>query len=170
MLQVLVILTPLIYIAVLETLFAINRSNDGLFTVGNDSWLHYGWTYVPALMILSVHMLYSSVKFSIKVLSPYSALHNDSVPASISIHDHPLSRISLHELFISIRRRQIAVFAATLAVLLAPVLSIAVSGLYRAENYIQHAKSQTTDCLELQRSDHTESDLACEGLQPRERV
>jgi hypothetical protein len=61
------------------------------------------------------------------------------VPASVSIHDHPLSRISLHELFVSIRRRQLAVFAATLAVLLAPVLTIAVSGLYTAENYTQHA-------------------------------
>ena len=57
--------------------------------------------------------------------------------ASISVDDHPLSRIALHEAFVTAKRRRFGVLAVTIAALLAPILTIAVSGLYTPENYHQ---------------------------------
>jgi hypothetical protein len=140
--RLMVILTPLLYISILEILFTFSQSNDGLLGIDNNSWAHYGWTYLPALLILCLHVLYTSVSFNIRLLTPYLTLHRGSVPALVSVVDHPLSRTALHELFWSVRRGQRAVFAITVAMLLAPLLTIAVSGLYTAENYVQYAEAR----------------------------
>ena len=133
--RLLTVLAPLAYIVVLEVLFATSKSRDGLIDVDHSSWTHYGWTYLPALAMVCLQTLYASVAFYIRLLSPFATMKASPAHASISVHDHPLSRIALHEAFITARRRQFGVLAATIAALLAPLLTIAVAGLYTAENY-----------------------------------
>ncbi|OQV09514.1 hypothetical protein CLAIMM_13628 [Cladophialophora immunda] len=136
--QPLVVLIPLIYAAILEILLRVSESNDGLLGIDNNSWVHYGWTYIPALLMVCVQMLYASASFSIRLLSPYFMLHRGSAPAPISVTDHAISRTPIHELFVSARRGQKAVVVITVAILLAPLLTIAVSGLYNPETYAQN--------------------------------
>ena len=135
--QLLAVLAPLAYIVVLEVLFALSQSRRGLTNVDTSSWTHYGWTYLPALAMICLNALYTSVAFNIRLLSPYAAMKAASVPASISVSDHPLSRIALHETFVTAKRKQFGVLALTIAALLAPFLTIAVSGLYSPERYRQ---------------------------------
>ena len=135
--QLLTVLAPLAYIVVVEVLFTTSQSRGGLTGVDLSSWTHYGWTYLPALAMVCLKTLYTSVAFKIRLLSPYATMKASSSQASVSVSDHPLSRIALHEVFVTARRRQFGVLAVTIAALLAPFLTIAVSGLYTPEHYHQ---------------------------------
>ena len=135
--RLLVVLIPLVYVVVLEILYQVSLKNDGLAHVDTSTWAHYTWTYLPALLMVGVHLLFSSIDFNIKVFSPYSALHKSAVSSTTSVLDHPLARIALHQLWISGIRLQFAVFTSTLSVLLAPLLTIVVSGLYIPQTYSQ---------------------------------
>ena len=135
--KLLTVLAPVAYIVVLEVLFATSRSRDGLIDVDQSSWTHYGWTYLPALAMVCLQTLYASVAFYIRLLSPYASMKASPVEASISVRDHPLSRVALHEAVFAAGRRRFGVLASTIAALLAPLLTIAVAGLYTAENYHQ---------------------------------
>ncbi len=133
----LVLLCTLIYIVILEILWTINQAHDGILEIDTNSWLHYGWTYIPALLMVGIGTIYGSASTSIKMVNPYVMMRKGPVPGKICIQDHPLARVGLHELFVSGKRHQLAVFFGTVAVLLASILPIAVSGLYTPVVYGQ---------------------------------
>lgn len=128
--RIAMVLGTLVFIIVLEILLTVSQSRHGLVAIDTNSWPHYGWTYIPALLMVLLRITYDAANFSVKLISPYMKMFKNPVPANISIQDHPLSRTSLHELVISGKRGQVAVFITTIAALLASLLPIAVSGLY----------------------------------------
>ena len=122
-------------IVALELLYQHSQRHNGLVDVPVDDYSHYGWTYIPAFIMLSTGFLVSMVDFSAKIYQPYHALRNGAVPASRSILENPLGNIAIRGLWSAMRKRHYAIIATTLAMLLAPVLTIAVSGLYTAGSY-----------------------------------
>ncbi|KAJ9604488.1 hypothetical protein H2200_011324 [Cladophialophora chaetospira] len=140
--RVLIVVIPLVCLALLQVLLVESMSKNGLCDVSSNSWVHYGWTYIPALLMVCIRLTYDTVKFSIQTLSPYSIMRRAPTTANISVEDQPLTRIALHELFLSLRRRQLATFTSTAGALLAPLLTIAVSGLYTTENALRNVKVQ----------------------------
>lgn len=81
---------PLIYIIVLEVLLTISRSHKGIASIDNNSWLHYGWTNIPAFLMVAVGLAYDDANASIKIINPYAQMCKGSVPGIISIQDYPL--------------------------------------------------------------------------------
>ena len=128
--RILVVLVPVIYIIILEVLLTFSRSHNGILSTDTNSWLHYGWTYIPATMMVIVGIAYDDVNASIKTVNPYTNMRKGSVRGILSIQDQPLARTSLHDLYTSGKHIQVAVFATTVGVFLTTILPIAVSGPY----------------------------------------
>src|SRR3569833_3205854 len=68
--RVVVCLVLLAYIVTLELLLRKSDSNDGLGDVGDDSYLHYSWTSLPALALGISTVAVSTIDFTSRLVSP----------------------------------------------------------------------------------------------------
>jgi Protein of unknown function (DUF3433) len=130
----LVLIIPLALIAVLEVLYQRSHRSDGIFDVKSQGSLRYTWVYIPALVMIGVGSCYQMVDFGVCVFQPFHNLQKGSAPAQKSIMSTQFAKVPVHRLFNAIRKRQLIIVASTTAVLLAPMLTISVSGLYSAQN------------------------------------
>lgn len=55
----------------LEVLLDQSRSHEGIGNVGDNSYIHYTWTSLPALVFGGLAMVFSSMDFTIRSLAPY---------------------------------------------------------------------------------------------------
>lgn len=133
--RLLVLTLLIVLIVILEVLYQYSRRHDGLVNVSRSTYSHYGWTYIPAAIMVSVGALLSMVDFNARVYQPYHALRRGAVPASDSILENNMGEIALHALFSAVQRGHYAILATTSAMLLSPILTIAVSGLFTAGSY-----------------------------------
>ncbi|KAI0970526.1 hypothetical protein F4678DRAFT_462227 [Xylaria arbuscula] len=58
----------------LELLLHKSATQDGLGDVGYDTYIHYTWTAIPALLFGALSMIFAAVDFQIRTLAPYMAL------------------------------------------------------------------------------------------------
>lgn len=63
-------------IIALEMMLRKSNKEDGLGDVGNDTYMHYLWTTLPALSFGLITMAFSSMDFRIRSLAPYMMLKN----------------------------------------------------------------------------------------------
>jgi hypothetical protein len=61
-------------ILALELLLRKSNFEDGLGDIEGDTYIHYTWTVIPALVFGALAMAFSSVDFQIRSLAPYMAL------------------------------------------------------------------------------------------------
>ncbi|RAH42332.1 DUF3433 domain-containing protein [Aspergillus brunneoviolaceus CBS 621.78] len=127
--RIITVALPLLVIAGLETTYQISSRHNGLGTVSGE-YIRYIWVYIPAVIMLVVRIFFDSIHFSALVLQPYLDLRRGGVTAPRSIMENHLSSPTLVSFFKATLRRQGAVGATAVAVLLAPILTVAVSGLY----------------------------------------
>ncbi|KAJ2981190.1 hypothetical protein NUW58_g6748 [Xylaria curta] len=55
----------------LELLLQKSNLEDGLGDVGNDTYIHYAWTAIPALVFGALSIAFSAVDFETRSLAPY---------------------------------------------------------------------------------------------------
>jgi hypothetical protein len=132
--QIATIALFVICIILLEILYRLSNARGGILHVNTNSYAHYAYTYVPAFLMVALHLLFSAIDFNIRLLQPYWLLARGARSAGIVL-DHSFSRTGIQELWVSARRRHWVVLATTLGSLLAPILTIAVSGLYTPGSY-----------------------------------
>ncbi|PYI19440.1 hypothetical protein BO99DRAFT_458912 [Aspergillus violaceofuscus CBS 115571] len=137
--RVITVALPLLVIAGLETTYQISSRHNGLGTVSGE-YIRYTWVYIPAVIMLLVRIFFDSIHFSALVLQPYLDLRRGGVTAPRSIMENHLSSPTLVSLVKAILRRQGAVGATAVAVLLAPILTVAVSGLYLTQE-MEHSQA-----------------------------
>jgi len=127
--QVTVIALPLTIFACLEVTYHISRKASGLDDApSNQSW-HYAWTWIPAATMTLVGLLYSSLAWSVALLDPYSILRTSDVPVRQALYKVNLSKAPVQLTYRAIRLKRCALLAIGISALLAPFLTIIVSGL-----------------------------------------
>lgn len=120
-------------IAALELVLYLSRTNDGLGTVSTDDYLHYLWTVLPSVVMVSIGLFFGSLDFNIRCLAPYARLKQAkgaSFDESMSLDF--LDALSITTVIRAIRTRNLAVLATTLTTLVSAFLTITTSGLYYA--------------------------------------
>ncbi|KAI2818566.1 hypothetical protein CBS115989_5050 [Aspergillus niger] len=141
------IVLPVLIIAGLEASYQVSARQDGLGTVTSGGYIHYVWAYLPALIFLIVRIFFDCIHFSAMVFQPYLELRQGGVTAPGSLMENHLSKLTLFSFLTAIKRKQWAVCATGFTVLLAPALTVAVSGLYSTQDimYTRSASIARTD-------------------------
>ncbi|KAK6530644.1 hypothetical protein TWF281_007483 [Arthrobotrys megalospora] len=134
------IIFPIAIIVVLEVLYRKSVREQGLAYIPDGGYVHYTWVYVPAFVMVVIVTLFNMLDYATRCIAPYQAMRADSTVASRGILYNPNGKLTLPALWHAIKQKHITVIATTFAVLIAPVLTIAVSGLF----YAQLAASTST--------------------------
>ncbi|KAJ5835440.1 hypothetical protein N7447_001466 [Penicillium robsamsonii] len=130
-LRITVVILPIAVIIGLEVVYHISTSGAGITPVdGKSPYIHYIWTYVPALIMFIIRCLFTSVEFNTRIIQPYSRLRQGLAPPETSILENQLRKIAPFAVFDTLRKRQWALTAATISLLLAAINPIVVSGLF----------------------------------------
>ncbi|KAJ5164017.1 uncharacterized protein N7500_005847 [Penicillium coprophilum] len=133
-LRIAVVIIPLAVIIGLEVVYHISTNGRGITLVdGKSPYIHYIWTYVPALIMFIIRCLFTSVEFGTRIVQPCSRLREGFAPAETSIFENQLRKIAPFAVFDTLRKRQWALTAATISLLLAAINPIVVSGLFTAK-------------------------------------
>ncbi|KAI9927421.1 hypothetical protein MW887_003034 [Aspergillus wentii] len=131
--QTVTILLPILIIGGLEAAYQVSKSKDGLGTITSTGYIQYVWVYIPALVMLLVRIFINGIHFSLMILQPYLQLKRGAATASSMMENH-LSKITLYSFWCALFKKQFILAASALSVIIAPILTIAVSGLYSTED------------------------------------
>ncbi|KAF9895107.1 hypothetical protein FE257_000009 [Aspergillus nanangensis] len=132
--QVLIFLGPIGLVIALEILFQQSERNHGIADIGSSAYIQYTWSYIPAVTMFAVALMYNLLDFGARVFQPYSLLRRRASTAATSILNPQLGKITAKCFYDSLRQLQPATAATSLAVMLAGLLPIAASGLYTMRN------------------------------------
>jgi hypothetical protein len=117
-------------ITTLELTLRKSDHDRGLGDVGDDTYIHYTWTAVPAVVFGALSMMFSSMDFSIRSLAPYNALKQGVTGKkyqSLDFMNMSIPRTIFHE----IKSANIGAVAATAAFLVASVFTIFSASLFQ---------------------------------------
>ncbi|KAJ5622129.1 hypothetical protein N7528_005361 [Penicillium herquei] len=147
--RVIIFITVGCLIGALEAVLQISQTNDGLGNVSSSSGtIHYIWTMIPALVMVLIGLVFSSMNSHARSLAPYVHLRDE--PGTKSSQFMTLNfndALDVTNLVASTKLKQYAVLATTLATLITSVLTIVTSGLYTTTDLSGHLKrnfNQTT--------------------------
>ncbi|KAK2748362.1 hypothetical protein FQN57_001020 [Myotisia sp. PD_48] len=146
-----IVAAPLVMAAAIETLFRFQKSSGGIFSTGGRSrFFSYLWTYVPALLMFGLRCLLQLLEFNARIFYPFHQLPNGNTPARISVSENQHRKLPIYNIFDSLRKRQWALAAGSIMLLLSAWLPVAVSGLYSVDKInitkgIQVSQTSTWD-------------------------
>lgn len=123
----------LILIVALEVVFSISERHGGLAEVDPQGYVRFSWAYVPATIMLTAQVLVGMVAFSSLLIFPYSILRSRTSNTRNDILRDYISQPALQSAWKAAANKHFPAFFVTLAMLLTPLLTIAVSGLYTAQ-------------------------------------
>ncbi|KAJ4337910.1 hypothetical protein N0V87_004257 [Didymella glomerata] len=111
---------------------AAHPKRNGLAEVDPKTDQRFAWAYVPATAMVMIQTLVGMVAFSTLVMFPYFQLRGQDTSTRQDVLRHYVSETAVKCLWQAVVAKHIVVCCMALAMLLAPVLTIAVSGLYTA--------------------------------------
>jgi hypothetical protein len=122
----------LLLVGLIVTLeLTLRKSNrGGLGGVGDDTYIHYTWTAIPAVAFGALSMTFSSMDFSIRSLAPYTALKKGVAAKTflaLDLIDQSIPRTIFNE----IKFGNMGGLAATAAFLITSVFTILSASLYQ---------------------------------------
>ena len=123
---------PLVVTALLLGLLQLSKHQHGIANLPSDiSRVHYGWTLFPATVLLLIAILFGMFNGAVSGLQPYYEIKYGPLDQSrgVFVKDYN-GMLALQNFWFAIRHRHLALMLSTLAALLAPFLTIVVSGLY----------------------------------------
>ena len=123
---------PLVATALLLGLLELSKHQHGVANLPSDiSRVHYGWTLLPATILLLIANLFGMFNRAVSGLQPYYEIKYGPLYQSrgVFVKDYN-GMLALQTFWFAIRHRHLALMFSTLAALLAPFLTIVVSGLY----------------------------------------
>ncbi|KAK8085699.1 hypothetical protein PG997_006970 [Apiospora hydei] len=118
-------------IIALELLLQKSNREDGLGDVGNDTYIHYLWTTLPALTFGLVAMAFSSMDFQIRSLAPYMLLKKAVGTDAFMTLDH-LDMSIPRTIFKEARSGNFGALATTTMLLVASLFTIFSGSLFQA--------------------------------------
>jgi hypothetical protein len=131
--SILLLVAPTVLIAIMLGLLLKSKHSQGISDLPKDSSLvHYGWTLIPAAVLLGLKVLFSTLDSALSTLQPFYVL-SDRCPSrerEVDVKDYN-RLLTPQKLWYAIRYRHLAMASAALAAICAPFLTIVVSGLFR---------------------------------------
>ncbi|KAI4853345.1 hypothetical protein E4T44_00894 [Aureobasidium sp. EXF-8845] len=151
------ILLSVLLIATLEVLQNISEARQGFVPVnpGDNMSSQILSQYLPAVTMLVVGTLFTSIRDTAAIFAPYSRLKRGNAP--ISTMEHNLIGMTTLRALLSARTLSIGYFVSLLACLVVPFLTIVVSGLYTA---VLVYTSLNTTLILTDRFNFTEDELS----------
>lgn len=124
-------------VAALEATLHQSNNKDGLGDVGgDDTYIHYLWTSMPALLLEGLVLMISSMDFNIRSLAPYIILSN-VVTADVFMDLELLDMLTPWAIYKEARLRSIGALATTTTLLIASFFTIFSSSLFQATSLPQ---------------------------------
>lgn len=123
-------------VAALEVTLHQSEQNDGLGDVADDTYIHYLWTSMPALVLEGLVLMINSMEFNIRSLAPYIILNgtiNTDVFPDLELLDMSIPWAIYQEA----RLRSLGVLATTMTLLIASFFTIFSSSLFQASSLPQ---------------------------------
>jgi Protein of unknown function (DUF3433) len=159
--MLLTLLTPLIFISVLEVLLQYSHTHQGLVEIELGSRYRYTWLFGPTLLLVLIATLFNILDFEIEKIHPFRRLRRPAATAKSSILNNPLSKLTPVVLWDAFWLKDIALGVTAFAVILAPFLPIVGSGLYAIQNAGSHQKVhvQQTDWFQNLSQSNQEYDM-----------
>ncbi|KAK3332190.1 hypothetical protein B0T19DRAFT_473137 [Cercophora scortea] len=118
-------------IITLELLLRKSSNENGLGDVGDDTFVHYTWTTLPALVFGGLGLLFSTIDFQVKSLAPYTTMKKPVTAEVFKTLDF-LDMSIPSTIFRETKLGQIGALASTMALLIASVFTIFSASLYQA--------------------------------------
>ncbi|KAK2603065.1 hypothetical protein N8I77_009549 [Diaporthe amygdali] len=118
-------------VAALEVTLHESKSKDGLGDVGNDTYIHYLWTTMPALLLEGLVLIISSMDFNIRSLAPYIILNN-VVTTDVFMNLELLDMSTPWAMYKEAGLRSFGALATTTTLLVASFFTIFSSSLFQA--------------------------------------
>jgi hypothetical protein len=132
MFKVLVTACLVAIIVVLEILYSVSQKRNGLVKVDPTTDQRFAWAYIPAIVMVTIQTLVRMTAFSALMVFPYFQLRRQDTSTRQDVLRSYVSETAMKSLWQAVVAKHIVVFCMALATLLAPILTIAVSGLYTA--------------------------------------
>jgi hypothetical protein len=118
----------------LAVLQKVSNNKDGICDVRDDRANEAYTHYIPALIMLLIATLFSSLDFNVSLFSPFAALLKGNSLARRSILSHLLGKLPPIVFVESVANHHWGAFFSSTAALIGSVLTIVVSGLYIIED------------------------------------
>lgn len=131
--KICVTLFLLLLVATLESVYQASEHRDGLADIGPDGYVHYTWSYIPALTMFTAALLVGMIGESSKTFFPYHELRRKFSYTTQQMFSNHLTKVTVHSIYSSVASREFAILATGISMLLTPFLTIVVSGLYSLE-------------------------------------
>lgn len=156
--RVVMTLTMFLAVAVLvalEVLYRKAKANKGLADVDTDSLQRYVWLYTPTVVLVLLATTFNILDFELEFADPYHELARGYANASSSLLWDPLRNVTVQTCFHALRHARFALVASSISVILAPFLTIIVSGLFVALEVpdLQNTTATTQTWFNLSSSD-----------------
>lgn len=132
-----VLVCPIALIAVLEVTYQVSHRYNGIADVSPDSYIHYSWVYVPAVVMLGIRAIFDTVDFTARVFQPYCTLRRRSARPERSIFVDYLAKTSIHAFYEGLSKHHFGVVCTSAIMFMAPFLMIVTSGLFTSEHVYQ---------------------------------
>lgn len=147
----------------IEVLYQQARSNNGLANVNDESLQRYVWLYTPTVVLVLLATTFNILDFELEFSDPYHELARGHANASSSLLWDPLRNVTVQTCFHAAKHSRFALVASSISVILAPFLTIVVSGLFVAQKVpdFQNTTATSLTWFNLSSSeDYTISDQA----------
>lgn len=136
------IITPIAAIIALEITLRQSDKNAGHSDVNAESLTRYAWIYIPTLVFVLIGTLYNTVDFELELSAPYYTLSKEYCDAQSSMFYKHFRGIALQSVWMALRKRKFALAAASMSIILSPLLTIVVSGLFLPQATTQITPSE----------------------------
>lgn len=123
-------------VAALEATLHESQHKDGLGDVGDDTYIHYLWTSLPALLLEGLVLMISSMDFNIRSLAPYIIL-SDIVTTDVFMDLELLDMSTPWAIYKEAKLRSLGALATTMTLLIASFFTIFSSSLFQATSLPQ---------------------------------
>ncbi|KAK3294578.1 uncharacterized protein B0H64DRAFT_343955 [Chaetomium fimeti] len=117
-------------ISILELTLRQSNSNDGIRDVGDNIYIHYTWTVIPALLLGALSLVVSTVDFHTRSLAPYVTLKRLITAREFLALDF-MNMSTPRTILREIQGRNLGALGGTLAFLVAAVLTIPSTSLFQ---------------------------------------
>lgn len=121
--------TILALVAALEVILQLSNRKRGLGYVRLDGYLKYTWSLLPTLVLVLVGLLFSMVDSTTRTLHAFHLLRKGRATLEDILHD-PTRQLTFMAVVYAAWKRHFILLWATLPALLAPMLTVIISGLY----------------------------------------
>ncbi|KAK7534284.1 uncharacterized protein J3D65DRAFT_679225 [Phyllosticta citribraziliensis] len=129
-----IVAVSLVLVAVaLEILYWKSEQRNGLAQVDAQGYIRFVWVYVPAIVMLIAQTLVGTIAFGVVFIFPFYVLRTKYSSTRDDIVREYVSKTAVQSLWHSAMNGHFPVFLMAVTMLMAPLLTIVVSGLYTAQ-------------------------------------